>query len=131
VPIHPSSAPIEQNWATEPVGDRSLYGLPHGWQQGHQHNFRALPEHPQDAVAVFLTHVRDVRTTGFEDPQAQQAEHGDHGEVGREEPSRPPRSGDGSWGGGNGDDIFDISNRHWQRVVCLFGNIQSAAEERR
>jgi hypothetical protein len=30
---------------------------------------------------MFLAEVADVRTAGFEDPQAEKAEHGDQGEV--------------------------------------------------
>jgi len=42
----------------------------------------ALAAHAQDPVAVFLTEIGDVRSSGFEDPQAQ-PEHGHQREIAR------------------------------------------------
>jgi len=56
-------------------------GPGHRWWQRHQHHLGALADDSQDAVAVFLAQVGDVRAGGFEDPQPEQAQHRHQREI--------------------------------------------------
>lgn len=64
-----------------PLADGAFDGSgDRGWEWS-EHDLAAFAVDLQDAVAVLLTEIFDVGTTGFEDPQAQETEHGDQREV--------------------------------------------------
>ena len=67
------------------AGDASVDGAldrtSDGWRQGRQNDLPAFAVHAQDAVAVFVAKILDIRAAGFEDPEPEQTEHGDEGEV--------------------------------------------------
>ena len=75
-----------------PEADRPVDGPADRWRQRDPDDLGALAAYAQDPVAVLFAEVGDVRTGGFEDPQAEQAEHGHQGEVVRVH--RLPRGGE-------------------------------------
>ena len=65
------------------VCDCPVDGPADGWRQRDEDDLGAFAAHAQHPVAVLLAEVGDVRTGGFEDPQAEQPEHGYQREVAR------------------------------------------------
>jgi hypothetical protein len=55
VPVHPDTTGVEQDRTTDPITDGVLDRPSHGGRQRHQHDTAALPDNPQDPVAVLLT----------------------------------------------------------------------------
>jgi hypothetical protein len=81
VPVHAGAAAVEQDRAGVPGAGCAIDGPSDRWWQRDQDHLGALAADSQHPVTVFLAKVTDVRTGGFEDPQAQPAEHGHQGEV--------------------------------------------------
>jgi len=81
VPVHPGTAPIEQDRAAHPACDGAVNGSADRRRQRDQDDFAALAAHAKDTVPVLVAEVADAGAGGFEDPQAQQPEHGDQRDV--------------------------------------------------
>jgi hypothetical protein len=79
--IHSTTALVEQDRSSRPVVNGLVEGAADGGWEGYEDGLVAFAVDAEDAVAVFLAEVGDVRAGGFEDPQAQEAEHGDECEV--------------------------------------------------
>jgi hypothetical protein len=77
VPIHPPTGRVAQGRPLRPAFGGVLDPAGHRRWWRNQDGLVALASDFQDAVAVFLAEVGDVRAAGFEDPQSEQAEHGD------------------------------------------------------
>jgi hypothetical protein len=81
VEVHAAAASIEQDRADTSSSGGAVDGArDRGWERN-QHVFVPLAAHQQDAVAVFLAQILDVRSGRLEDPQAKEAEQGNQGEV--------------------------------------------------
>jgi len=74
--IHPRPAGVAENRAAAARTDGAVDGPPDRWRQRDQDGLGAFAAHAQHPVAVFFAKISDVRTGGFEDPQAEQPEHG-------------------------------------------------------
>jgi len=59
--VHSCAAPVEQDRPGAALADRVIQGSADGRWQWDEHGLVALAVHPQDAVAVFLAEVGDVR----------------------------------------------------------------------
>ncbi|PWR16993.1 hypothetical protein DKT69_02600 [Micromonospora sicca] len=79
--VHPCPEGVAQDRTIEAAVDRTVHGPGQRERQRDEDDLAALATHPQDAVAVFLTEIADVRAAAFQDPQPEQAEHGDQREV--------------------------------------------------
>jgi hypothetical protein len=64
-----------------PDADGSLDGSGHRWWQRGEHDLAALAADPEDAGAVLLAEVLDVRAARLEDPQPEQTQHRHQSEV--------------------------------------------------
>ena len=81
VPVHPGTAAVEQDRTARAVPDRPVDGPAGRWRQREQDDLGAPAAYAQDPVAVLFAEIGDVRSGGFEDPQAEQSGHGDQREV--------------------------------------------------
>ena len=81
VPVHPDTATVEQDRPAGPVADGGVKGATDRGRQRDEDGLVALADDPQNAVAVFLAEVGDVRSGRFEDPQAVQPEQAHEREV--------------------------------------------------
>lgn len=70
VPVHASSAAVEQDRSGVAVGDGAVDGAPDCWRQRDQDNLAAVAADSQHPGAVFFAEVTDVSAGGFENPQA-------------------------------------------------------------
>jgi hypothetical protein len=68
VTVHPSSGAVERDRPGYPVSDGSLDRPHYRRRERDEHDPAALADNSQDAVAVFLAEVGDVRPAGLEDP---------------------------------------------------------------
>ncbi len=75
--VHPRAVTVKQDRPRVTVVRGAVDGPADRRRQRDQDDLAAFAADAQDAVAVFLAEVADVRTGGLEDPQAQQAQHGD------------------------------------------------------
>jgi hypothetical protein len=81
VAVHPGAAAVEQDRAAGTSGYGAVDGPRDGWWQRDQDDLGAFAADAQYPVPVLFAEVGDVRTGGFEDPQAEQPEHGHQREV--------------------------------------------------
>jgi hypothetical protein len=82
VPVHPPAVRVEQDRPCRPAADGAIDRAADRGRQRDKDHLGSFAAHPEDAVAMLLTQVGDVRAGGFEDAQAEQSEHRDDGEVG-------------------------------------------------
>ena len=71
MPVHPGAAAVEQDRAGGPVGDGGVEAAADRGRKGDEDGLAAFAGDAEDAVAVFLAEVGDVRAGGFENPQAE------------------------------------------------------------
>jgi len=83
VAVHPGAAAVEQDRPTRAGADCRVDGPRDSWWQRNQDDLGALAAHALHPVAVLVAEVGDVRTSGFEDSQAEQPEHGHQREIAR------------------------------------------------
>ena len=83
VAVHPGAAAVEQDRAAGTGADCLVDGPCYGWWQRDQDDLGAFATDTQYPVPVLFAKVSEVRTSGFEDPQAEQPEHGHQREVAR------------------------------------------------
>ncbi|MCY1145727.1 hypothetical protein OWR29_47670, partial [Actinoplanes sp. Pm04-4] len=81
MPVHSPTQRVTQYRPVLAITDGVLDGSSDRRRQRDQHDLVALAVNLQDAVAVFLAEVGDVRPAGLEDSQSEQAEHRDQSEV--------------------------------------------------
>jgi hypothetical protein len=83
VAVHPVAAAVEQDGAAGTGGYGPVDGPRDGGWQRDQDDLGAFAANAQYPVPVLFAEVGDVRTGGFEDPQAEQSQHGHQREVAR------------------------------------------------
>jgi transposase-like protein len=73
VPVHPGPAAVKQDRPAGPVAAGAVEGAADRGRERDEDGLVALADDAQDAVAVFLAEVGDVRSDGFEDPQSERS----------------------------------------------------------
>jgi hypothetical protein len=67
VPVHPGAAGVAQQRPAGAAGDSAADRAADGGGQGHEDHLGALADDTEDAVAVLVTQIGDVRGAGLED----------------------------------------------------------------